>query len=153
MGIQAHQSRDYDAAIDLFKKVIANPDADGDLIATAWANLGAAYDADARYADALNALEKARQLAPGKPQIHFNLGRVYTNLGQFENARKSYLKAGKLQPNNSDIPYNLGILYEIYLNQPDQALTAYRQYIEMGGPEASRVKGWITAIEQRGSAK
>ena len=152
-GIQAHQARDYESAIAAFRQVTEMADADRETVITAWANLGAAYDAAARYQEALDALEEARKLAPDRPQIHFNLGRVYTNLGRFADARTSYLKAAELQPGNTDIPYNLGILYEIYLNQPDQALAAYRKYIDMGGPEASRVQGWIAAIEQRGQAK
>ena len=52
-----------------------------------------------------------------------------------------------------DIPYNLGILYELYLNEPDQALAAYARYVEGGGPEADKVRGWMEAIRRRGSGQ
>ncbi len=152
-GIRAHQDRDYENAIGIFKTITEQPGLEPEMAVSAWTNLGASYDAASRYNEALDALNTARELAPDNALVLFNLGRVNTNLGHFDAARDNYQKAAQLQPDNSDIPYNLGILYEIYLNQPDQALSVYHHYVEMDGPEATLVKGWITAIEQRNPAK
>jgi tetratricopeptide (TPR) repeat protein len=117
------------------------------------ANLGVALDAAGRYQEALNALDLALKLQPDMALIQFNRAIVLTNMGRYEAARDSYLDAARLAPDNTDIPYNLGILYEIHLNQPDQALTAYHQYQQQDGPHGDRVADWIAAITQRQTAK
>lgn len=148
-AVQAHASGDYEQAAEGFSRAADALQGDPPNRAKALANLGAALIGDGRYEKAVAALEEAKSIDPRQYQTRFNLGRAYTKLGRLQDARLSYMAAGQLAPDNPDVPYNLGILYEIYLNQPEDALDAYRDYLAKGGAEATRVQVWITAIELR----
>ncbi len=60
---------------------------------TAYSNLGLAYYASKRYAEALEAYKNAAVQDPNYPLTHRNIGDVYAKLGQDRNAGASYLKA------------------------------------------------------------
>lgn len=121
--------------------------------AVAWANLGVIHARTGRLPEAVSSLEQAVALAPDMALAHFNLGVVQRRMGRMEAARDSYLKAEKLDPDNMDIPYNLGILYELYLNQPDRAKSAYSRYVDGGGDRAAPVSEWMQAIRLREKAQ
>lgn len=149
MAMQDHAAGRFDQAAEGFGHAAEALADDPASRAAALSNQGAALIGAGRYQEAVTALEEAKKLTPKEFRIRFNLALAYTKLGRFDQARLAYLAAGQLAPDDADVPYNLGILYEIYLNQPQDALDAYRDYLAKGGPEAARVKAWIAAIEQR----
>jgi len=140
---------DLDEARRLLERAATNPATDPASLAPAWARLGVAMARAARWEAAASAFEASLAAVPGQARVHFNLAVANRHLGRHAAARDSYLKAAELAPGDMDIQYNLGILYELYLNQPEQALEAYARYVAGGGPEADRVRPWIDAIERR----
>ena len=44
---------------------------------------------------------------------------------------------------------NLGILFDLYLQDLEQALAHYRRYQELMSEENEQVAGWIVDIERR----
>jgi len=142
-----------DRKIAALSKQTQATDADNGKQATTWAQLGATLYRAERPNEALDALTKSIALAPNRAHVHFNRGLVLTALGRYPEAKNSYLSAAKLAPDDQNIPYNLGILYEIYLNQPKQALAAYQAYLTLGGPDTAQVEGWVATLTRSLPAK
>jgi tetratricopeptide (TPR) repeat protein len=75
-------------------------------------NLGNAYRAFGRLADARSCLEAAVRHDPGFVAAHNNLGNVLLDLDLRDSARESYAKALALQPAHADAAANLARLAE-----------------------------------------
>jgi len=73
----------------------------------AYGGLGTELRRRKQYDDALEMLEKARQLNPSSAEIHNNLGSVYSDLDQHADALPCYRKAIKLNPRLVAPRYNL----------------------------------------------
>lgn len=144
---------DPDRAEALYRAALEAEGATPEARAEAGGNLGVALGRQGRWEEAAEALEAAAALAPRSADLNFDLGVAYRHLGRYEDARARYEAAARLAPDDMDIAYNLGILYEVYLNDPDRALAAYRRYLAGaaagGSPEATRVRAWVEAIERR----
>ncbi len=70
--------------------------------------LGAALDAQGRYAEALEPLQRTLGLAPGRADFLVTLGNVCGHLGADEDAATLYGQALALDPESSGIVLNLG---------------------------------------------
>ncbi|MFH1777991.1 MAG: tetratricopeptide repeat protein, partial [Candidatus Omnitrophota bacterium] len=64
-------------------------------------------------------------------RIAYNLGVIYTEKGKYDEAVEQYIRAIELDPVNVLAYYNLGIVYEEFLKTPEQAIEAYKKYIEL----------------------
>ncbi|MDH4229604.1 MAG: tetratricopeptide repeat protein [Nitrospirota bacterium] len=145
-----------DAARDAFRHLAENPATPPAVAAQAWVNLGVALSRGGDFEAARVALTEALSRAPEMADAHFNLALAERSLGHYPSARDHYFEAARLAPARLDIPYNLGILYELYLNQPQQAMSAYSRYLDGGGPQAEQVRQWMETLagqtaEQKGS--
>ena len=70
--------------------------------ALAQQELGLAFEALARYTEAVAPLERATELAPAAERPHFFLGRVYRRLGQKQAAAAQFAEAGRLAGSHSE---------------------------------------------------
>lgn len=68
--------------------------------------------------------------------------------GLFQHAAQSYQQAAECAPEDADIPYNLGILYDLYLQDLEQALQQYRRALELL-PDNEQLTRWVTDVERR----
>jgi tetratricopeptide (TPR) repeat protein len=81
-------------------------------------------------------------------------GILYREQGDFQAALHAYDQALTLQPDYALAHRNIGILYDLYLQQPGQALTHYKRYLELVGEDDKTVSGWVIDLERRaGSAQ
>ena len=78
-----------------------------------------------------------------------NLGIVYRQRGEFKNAESAYKAALSADPDNANAHLNLGILYDIYLQQPAQALTHYERFQALSKESDKEVALWIADLKQR----
>ena len=148
-GHAALETGDNQRAIGAFTRAAAHGAATPAHRVSAWSNLGVAQSRDGNWGGAAESFQNALALEDEKPGVHFNLGVARRHLGQLKAAEESYLRALELAPDHGEARYNLGILYEIYLNRPNDALAAYHRYLEGDHPHAERVRGWIKAIERQ----
>jgi tetratricopeptide (TPR) repeat protein len=73
-----------------------------------WTNLGAAYlgnpilaqDADQR--KAIEAFERAIEINPAAPYVHYNLGLIHRDRGETEQAIRRFRQAVQVNPNDRD---------------------------------------------------
>lgn len=68
----------------------------------AWINLAATEASMGLNAQALEHLQRAQQLDPNQPAIHFNRGNVLMQTGDIEAALESFRRAGELAPERPD---------------------------------------------------
>lgn len=94
------------------------------------------------------ALEEALKRHPHHPYAHGYLGVTHTHLGHFKRAESHYLKAIALAPQYEEAHKNLGILYELYLQQPQNALKHYQQYQALQADPDPQVAEWISLLQQ-----
>jgi tetratricopeptide (TPR) repeat protein len=104
---------------------------------------------DANMKKAGQALQIAVETNPGDPVAHHQLGLYYRKTGRFEDARKAYERAILLQPNYQMAHLNMGILCDIYLQQPECAITHFEEYLKLAPDEGEKVSLWLADVRQR----
>jgi tetratricopeptide (TPR) repeat protein len=97
-GLLLGVNKQYDAAADVLKKVVANPTYKG--LASAYSNLGWVYrnTEPHRTPEAIAAYKKALELDPKSAQAALGLGWSYTYARDWDNSLASFQKAATLDP-------------------------------------------------------
>ncbi|MDD4940888.1 MAG: tetratricopeptide repeat protein, partial [Candidatus Omnitrophica bacterium] len=86
------------------------------------------------------------------PDIYYNLGVGALQKGDFTQAEAAFLRVAELSPLDKEACYNLGVLYEKYLDKPQEAIRFYTRYVDLsdtGDRDVDRVKGWIADLKER----
>lgn len=81
-------------------------------------------------------------------ELYNNLAIAHRESGKFKTAEEAYRKAITLNPNFATAYYNLGVLYDLYLNQPLDAVQCFREFERLAGRNQT-VDVWIADLEQR----
>ena len=58
----------------------------------------------------------------------------------------------EVDPNYAYAHLNIAILYDLYVSEPERALSHYQRYRELEPKEAATVTKWIADLQQRGRA-
>ena len=93
-----------------------------------WKALGVLLGQTGRKGEALNANQKAVQLAPQDAEAHSNLGTTLQDLGRLDEAEASFTQAIALKPDFAGAHFNLGITLKA-LDRLEKAEASYRQAI------------------------
>jgi tetratricopeptide (TPR) repeat protein len=112
-------------------------------------NLGIAYSKSGQWAEAEQAIKMAIVRRPDSAVAYNQLGIVYRKLGRFLEAAGAYQRALEIQPDYALAHLNLGVLYDVYLQQPDKALSEFERYVVLAGDSDAVVSGWIKEIKAR----
>ncbi len=115
----------------------------------AWANLGRIHMQAGEWKKAQHALQQALRLNPNLAPAYNYLGVVNRHLGLFKQAEQAYKQAIDADPAYAIAWLNLGILYDIYMNQPAQALLQYEQYQHLKAGADNQVHKWIVELKRR----
>lgn len=118
-----------------------------------FANLGLLYRRVGRNAEAIAALERAININPRRPVYYNELAITYRQEGKFDLARRAYRKALDVDAWYAPAHLNLAILYDLYLQDPKEALPHYQRYRELVPAEADTVSKWIIEVERRAGSK
>ncbi len=154
-GKDALAAKNYDAAIDAFKK---GADLDP-MQAVIWANLADAYvgqsatktgaDQQASLQSALDAYNKAIALKPENPAYHNNLALTLAKTKKFDEAQAELNKAVQLDPPQAGrYYYNLGALY-VNNGQPAAAEAAFKKSIDVNPDYADAQYQYGNALSAR----
>ncbi len=110
-GIEEQMAPLLETAITEFKAAeAAAPDNDPNLAIVVY-NLGEAYDAAKKYAEAAEAYQKAVVLKPTEAGYFNNLGNVLAKIGKIQEAGEAYAKSAQLDPPNAAQAWrNFGIV-------------------------------------------
>ena len=121
-GTKALDARQYDVAIEQFKKAItADPGDYG-----AHFNLGLAYSLTGNDALAIPEYQRTLELKPGIHQAELNLGLSFYNTGKFPEALEYYTKAVASKADSADSELGLGRTLA-RLGRRDEAEPHYRR--------------------------
>ena len=114
-------------------------------------NLGIILARSQRWAEAetalLEAIRRNGALAAGFDQ----LGLVQRAQGKFDAAARSYGQAVTLDADSARIHRNAGVLYDLYLDRPEEALAHFERSQAAGGDE-KLLGAWIAELRQRAAA-
>jgi len=117
-------------------------------LATPYVNLGILYRKTGRLDQSEDALKTAVERNDGSAVAWTELGATQRLRGEFPNAAASYEKAISADPNFAPAYRNLGVVSDLYLGDPERALTAFERYKELTGEEKP-VSGWIAELRAR----
>jgi len=112
-------------------------------------NLGILLLNTGDYPAAEATLHKAVEIAPKSAIAQAELALALRHLGRFREAEAAYLAALANDPDYALAHRNVGILYDLYLQQPQQALSHYQRYRELDPGVADEVGSWIADVQNR----
>jgi len=113
-----------------------------------YVNLGILYRKSGRLEQSEDALKTAVERNDGSAVAWTELGATQRLRGEFPNAAASYEKAIADDPNFAPAYRNLGVVSDLYLGDPERALTAFEHYKELTNEEKP-VSGWIAELRAR----
>lgn len=112
-------------------------------------NLALIRLADGRLAEAEASARKARSVSPHSAQANNALGIVLRRQGKFLQAEEAYLDAVADEPQYAFAWRNLGVLYDLYLQRPHKALSAYQKFQALVAEPDKEVALWISDLSRR----
>jgi tetratricopeptide (TPR) repeat protein len=112
-------------------------------------NLGVALYHLGELAQAMEAFQKAAELAPQNPIAHFNLGCVLEDLNELDEAILHFREAVRLRPSRADAHFNLAMTYE-RSGTPEHARKHWLEFLRFDrrGPWSEYARSRITTESQ-----
>jgi tetratricopeptide (TPR) repeat protein len=89
-----------------------------------------AFEADGRLTEARQTYERALELKPNHPTLHFDLGNVLFQLGQDQSALRAFQRATQLDPHFAMAWHNLGSVFAHRGDWPNAA-AAFQRALEL----------------------
>jgi len=117
-------------------------------LATPFVNLGILYRKSGHLDQSEEALKGAVERNGASAVAWNELGATQRLRGEFPDAAASYEKAIAADSNFAPAYRNLGVVSDLYLGDPERALTALERYKELTG-EDRPVTSWIAELRQR----
>lgn len=117
-------------------------------LSTPYVNLGILFRKGGHLDQSEDALKSAVQRNGSSAVAWTELGATQRMRGEFKDAQASYEKAIAADPNYAAAYRDLGVLSDLYLGDPESALTAFERYKEITG-EDKPVSTWIAELRQR----
>src|SRR3984893_10255220 len=111
-------------------------------------NLGILYRKNGHLEQSEEALKSAVERNGASAVAWNELGATQRLRGEFPDAAASYEKAIAADSNFAPAYRNLGVVSDLYLGDPERALTALERYKELSG-EDRPVTSWIAALRHR----
>lgn len=118
-------------------------------LAGAYVNLGLLAEQRQDAEQARQHYQQALSINPANDVALMQLALLDQAQGKFRESEAGLLKAESVNGNNASVHYNLGVLYELYLQNPGQAVKHYRRYVELSNSEdKALVERWILLLER-----
>jgi predicted O-linked N-acetylglucosamine transferase (SPINDLY family) len=141
LGVVAHQRGQHAAAIDYIGRAIA---VGGDAVAY-HTNLGSAYQAWGKYAEAEACHRRALELDPALAEAHNNLGNALIHQGKHEEAAAVLRRALECKPDCAEAHNNLGNVWKDQGNL-DEAVACYRRAAQARPDFATALSNLINTL-------
>src|SRR6185312_12592535 len=117
-------------------------------LSTPYVDLGILLRKSGHLDQSEEALKSAVQRNGSSAVAWTELGATQRMRGEFKEAADSYEKAIAADPNYAAAYRNLGVVTDLYLGDPERALTAFERYKQITG-EDKPVSTWIAELRQR----
>jgi len=114
-----------------------------------WLNLGIVQQKGGQADTAESSFRKALEINDSNVFAWNQLAALLRDSGRFNEAEQCYLQALRRWPDYSDAHRNLGILYDLYMNKPEEALQQYRLAQNSREQTDKLLNAWILELERR----
>jgi len=152
-----HQS-DYQKAVGLMKAksfdeahtIFTNLTTVYPNLAGAYVNLAFIYRAKSDENEAELYINKALEINPNNIDALIQIAASSQKKGEFKEVERYLLTAEAVDSSNDIVQYNLAVLYELYLQQYDDAINHYENYIALSSnDDKETVKRWVKLLERK----
>lgn len=114
-----------------------------------WLNLGIVQQKGGQADTAESSFRKALEINDSNVFAWNQLAALLRDKGRFDEAEQCYLQALGRWSDYSDAHRNLGILYDLYMNKPEEALQQYRLAQNSREQTDKLLNAWIMELERR----
>jgi tetratricopeptide (TPR) repeat protein len=118
--------------------------------APAWIDLGNALMDSQRFAEAIDAYDKALALEPKNVNVLVDQGTCYRGIGKFDKAVEQYQKAIKIDPGFPNAHRNLGVVLSADLHKNKEGIKEFQRYLEIlpNASDAEAIKQSIRELSK-----
>ncbi len=115
----------------------------------AWIKLGNVLMDNSRYAEAVEAYQKALDIDPKNVDVRVDMGTCLRYSGRSDRAIEEYKKALQYNPNHLYGHKNMAIVLAYDFNRNAEAIKAFEKYLELapGAPDAAQVREEIKRLK------
>lgn len=106
-----------------------------------------------RFAEAAAHYQQALDINAVNVNAWLGLAQAQRQLGQFLAAQNSYHHALKQWPDFPEAHLNLGVLYDLYLNKPEQAQAHYEAFLFLTHYRSHDAHNWLAEVRSRTGIK
>jgi len=118
-----------------------------------WLNLGSIAEAEEKYPEAIRNYQQAISVNRNNVNAYIALGLLQRKQGYFTDAHKTYHEALAVWKDFPEAHLNLAILYDLYLNKPEEAQKHYEAYYFLTGEKDEKVQKWLVEVRHRTGIK
>jgi len=115
----------------------------------AWLGESDLYLQQQQWEHALSVLKQAQTLNPDVASLYTRQAYCYRQLGQFDEAEQAYQRALRLNADYALAHYNYAILLDLYLQQPQEAITHFEHYQRLQTTPDPQVAKWLKELKRR----
>jgi tetratricopeptide (TPR) repeat protein len=114
-----------------------------------WVKLGVIAETREKYEEAIRCYNKAISVNAANVNAYLALALLERKQGNFAAAQATYVAALQAWKDFPEAHLNLAILYDLYLNRPQQAQQHYEAYYFLSGSDDQKVKKWLIEVKRR----
>jgi tetratricopeptide (TPR) repeat protein len=114
-----------------------------------WVKLGQVAKKEGKTKEAEHYFRKAIAVNSKNVNAYIDLALIQREQGKFIAAQNTYAKALKLWPDFPEAHLNLGVLYDLYLNQAENAQAHYEAYQFLTQSKNKTVASWLNEVQDR----
>lgn len=114
-----------------------------------WVQLGVIAEKREKYDEAIASYKKAIEVNENNVNAYLALGLLQRRQGDFGGAQSTYRQALEAWKDFPEAHLDLAILYDLYLNRPEQAQKHYEAYEFLSGGKNPKVGKWLAEVRQR----
>ena len=114
-----------------------------------WVKLGSIAETREEYFAAIEDYRKAISINRNNVNAYAALGLLQRKLGYFSDALNTYHDALAIWKDFPEAHLNLAILYDLYLNDAEEAQKHYEAYSFLTGEKDEKVQKWLVEVRHR----
>ena len=114
-----------------------------------WLKLGAIAEAQEKFPEAIEHYKRAISVNRNNVNAYIALGLLQRKQGYFSDAYNTYHDALMVWRDFPEAHLNLAILYDLYLNNPEEAQKHYEAYYFLTGEKSEKVQKWLVEVRHR----
>lgn len=142
-GIKALSQQDYSSARMIFMELISRYPG----LAGPYMNLALIEYNLGNFADSQQLVDKVIEINQQMAQAYNLRAQLRLKQDKISAAREDYLQAISISPAYKTAHYNLALLYDIYLQDIEQAIRHYQVYLELEETADERTRDWLSHLK------